>query len=150
MRRDVHSRCHFFAISIRNPSRSSRSHSSRSDHERASVSSVTIAVNALVRITILILSPRARPIVPSAPVLLTFTQQVPVGLSRVNRLLQTYKCSCHLEIYFLFTKCPNRFLFISLESEEVFIQILCHLKNRRTVYFFTDSPKQILKAEQFS
>ena len=28
-----------------------------------------------------------------------------------------------------------------LESEEVFIQILCHLRNHRTAYFFTDSTK---------
>ena len=90
--------------------------------------------------------------IPSAPVLLTFVSQAPVKFSRVNRLLQTCECSCHLEIRFLFTKCPSahRSLFVSLESEEVFIQILCHLRNRRTAYFFADSPKQVPKSEPFS
>ena len=87
--------------------------------------------------------------VPSAPVLLTLVQQVLIGFTRFCCLLQTCERSCHLEIHHLFTKCPgaHRLLFVSLESEEVFVQKLCHLKKRRTVDFFTDSPEQILKSE---
>ena len=53
-------------------------------------------------------------------------------VDRFNCVLKTCECSCHLEIDFLFTKCPSahRFLLVSLESEEVFIEILCHLSDR--------------------
>ena len=65
------------------------------------LSSVTITINALARITTLIRSSNARPIVPSSSVLLSFIQQVPVRFSRVNCVLKTCECSCHLELHFL-------------------------------------------------
>ena len=108
------------------------------------LSSVTITIIALVRITTLIHSPSAR---RNCSVCSGFVDVHTTSSSQVQS-----SQLCHLEIHFLFTKGPSarRFLFASLESEKVFIEILCHLRCRKTAHFFTDSPKQILKSEPFS